>query len=242
MFKRQLSLWVAAAQQVEPLLEPPGALARLEAQAHRRVVKTHLPLDALTFSPKARYLYVARDGRDVAMSLYHHHREGNALWYELLNADPDAGPPMPPPDPDPRRYFRHWLDHDGAPFWPYFENISGWWAARELPNVKLVHFNALKSDLEGQVRTIAGFLGCELDQARLPTILEHCGFGYMKAHADLVAPLGGRIFEHGAQAFIHQGVNGRWRDVLTAQDSADYEAAARARLGQDCAHWLAGGA
>ena len=32
---------------------PPDTMAQLEAQTHRRIVKTHLPLDALTFSPKA---------------------------------------------------------------------------------------------------------------------------------------------------------------------------------------------
>lgn len=222
-------------------LSPPDALDRLDAQAHRRIVKTHLPLDALTVSPKARYLYVGRDGRDVAMSLHHHHGEGNGLWYQMLNADPDAGPPMPRADPDARRYFRHWLATGGEPFWPYFEHVAAWWPARRLPNVRFVHFNRLKADLAGEVRAIAGFLGCDLPEDRLPEILEHCSFGYMKAHADLVAPLGGRIFEHGAQAFIHQGTNGRWREVLSAQDSAAYEARALAELGAEAARWLATG-
>src|SRR5262249_12972792 len=43
--------------------------AFLEAQAHRRIIKTHLPVDALVFSPQAKYLYVGRDGRDVLFSL-----------------------------------------------------------------------------------------------------------------------------------------------------------------------------
>ena len=42
----------------------------VEAQAHRRFLKTHLPVDALVFSDKAKYIYVARDGRDVAWSLH----------------------------------------------------------------------------------------------------------------------------------------------------------------------------
>src|SRR3546814_18287102 len=43
-------------------------LPALEAQSHRRFLKTHLPVDALVFSPVAKYLYVARDGRDVVWS------------------------------------------------------------------------------------------------------------------------------------------------------------------------------
>src|SRR5690349_15443912 len=33
-------------------------LAALEAQQHRRFVKTHLPVDALVYSPRAKYLYI----------------------------------------------------------------------------------------------------------------------------------------------------------------------------------------
>ena len=46
---------------------------QLEAQTQRRYVKTHLPVDALVFSPKAKYLYVGRDVRDVIWSMYNHH-------------------------------------------------------------------------------------------------------------------------------------------------------------------------
>ncbi|HEX7944051.1 MAG TPA: sulfotransferase domain-containing protein [Phenylobacterium sp.] len=221
---------------------PPDTMAQLEAQTHRRIIKTHLPLDALTFSPKAKYLYVARDGRDVLWSLYNHHREGNDLWYQLLNETPGlVGPPMPRPDPDIRRYFRTWLETDGQPFWSYWENIATWWAARDLPNVRLVHFNALKADPEGEIRAIADFLGCDIAPDLWPTILEHCSFDWMKANAGNVAPLGGAIFDGGASSFINKGVNGRWRDVLSAADCADYEARALANLGPACAHWLATG-
>jgi aryl sulfotransferase len=63
----------------------------------------------------------------------------------------------------------------------------------------------------------------------------------MKAHAENVSPLGGAIFEGGAKSFIHKGVNGRWRDVLSAEDIAAYERRALAELGPDCAKWLAEG-
>ena len=41
----------------------------VEAQTHRRFLKTHLPIDALCFSAEAKYLYIARDGRDVVWSM-----------------------------------------------------------------------------------------------------------------------------------------------------------------------------
>lgn len=66
---------------------PPKAvkLPEVQAQRHRRFLKTHLPVDALVFSPKAKYIYIGRDGRDVVWSLYNHHANANQTWYSLLN-------------------------------------------------------------------------------------------------------------------------------------------------------------
>src|SRR5215210_6056554 len=52
-----------------PLAEVTAAYA---AQAHRRVIKTHTPLDGLPLHPDVTYLVVGRDPRDVAISLEHH--------------------------------------------------------------------------------------------------------------------------------------------------------------------------
>ncbi|HEY5047499.1 MAG TPA: sulfotransferase domain-containing protein [Rhizomicrobium sp.] len=220
----------------------PVKLAAVEAQTHRRFVKTHLPVDALVFSPRAKYLYIGRDGRDVVWSLYNHHANANALWYEALNDAPGrVGPPIGKPGDSVRRYFLDWLEQDGYPFWSFWENVASWWDIGALPNVMLLHFAQLKADLLGQMRRIAEFLGIAIDETRWPAILEHCGFDYMKAHATDSVPLGGAFWDGGAQTFVHKGTNGRWREILTADDNARYETLAREKLGEDCARWLATG-
>lgn len=217
-------------------------LGMVAAQAHRRFLKTHLPVDALVFDATARYVYVARDGRDMVWSLHNHHMMANDKWYGALNDTPGrVGPPIGRPDPDVAAYFRHWLAHDGAPFWSYWDNVRSWWAIRDLPNVMIVHFADLKADLPGEIARIARFIGAEPDAATMAKIVEHCTFDYMKAHAGEVTPLGGALWEGGGDSFIHKGTNGRWRDVLTPGDVAAYEARARAELGPDCADWLAHG-
>lgn len=214
----------------------------LEAQTSRRFMKTHLPVDALVFSPRAKYVYIARDGRDVVWSMYNHHANGNALWYSLLNDTPGlVGPPLAPPTDDIHQYFLDWLNQDGFPWWPFWENIRSWWEVRNLPNVMLLHFNDLKADLPGQIRNLARHLEIAVDEAQWPAILEHCSFDYMKNHGDKVTPLGGAVFEGGVKTFINKGTNGRWRDVLTPQDCERYEAMARRELGGECAAWLMSG-
>lgn len=223
---------------------PPKAvkLEAVAAQTHRRFVKTHLPVDALVFSPKAKYIFVARDGRDVVWSMYNHHANANQTWYDVLNQTPGrVGPAIERPVADIRQYFQDWLDKDGHPFWPFWENIRSWWAIRHLPNVHVVHYANLKADLAGEIARIARFLGIRIDPADFPSIVGHCRFDWMKRHAAQASPLGGVFWDGGAETFIHKGVNGRWRDILTVTESEEYEARARAELGADCAAWLATG-
>ncbi len=67
---------------------PPEAIAGLEELPHRRFVKTHLPVDALVFSPNAKYIYIGWDGRDAVWSMFNHHANANQTWYDALNNTP----------------------------------------------------------------------------------------------------------------------------------------------------------
>ena len=91
------------------------------------------------------------------------------------------------------------------------------------------------------MRRIAEFLGIAVPESDWPRIVEHCSFDYMKAHATASVPLGGAAWDGGAETFIHRGVNGRWREVLTPDDTRRYEQMAERELGRDCAAWLAAG-
>jgi aryl sulfotransferase len=217
-------------------------LPAIEAQAHRRFLKTHLPVDALVFSPKAKYLYIGRDARDVVWSLHNHHANANQLWYDLLNDSPGrVGPTIERPTADIRQYWLEWLEKDGHPFWSYWENVRTWWEIRHLPNVLFVHFAELKRDMEGEMRRIAEFLDLPIDEERWPRIVEFCSFDWMKENATRSTPLGGIFWDGGAQTFINKGTNGRWMDVLTPADVAEYEERAIEELGAECAHWTATG-
>ena len=217
-------------------------LGGIEAQEHRRFVKTHLPVDALVFSPKAKYIYIARDGRDVVWSLFNHHSRANEKWYDALNNSPGlVGEPMPKPVDSVVDYYNTWLEKDGYPFWSQWENVRSWWASRELPNVMLIHFSNLKADLPGSMRSIAEFLEIDYDAAKWDDMVYHCTFDYMKSNSELTAPLNGMFWDDGATAFIHKGVNGRWREMLSEEQADAYVRKAQEELGEACAHWLVNG-
>lgn len=214
-------------------------LAQVEAQAHRRFVKTHLPVEALVFSATAKYIYIGRDGRDIVRSMHHHHRHASETWYVGLNDTPGrVGPPIDRPEEAFDVYFSDWLERDGYPFWPFWENVRSWWQARLLPNVLLIHYSDLKRDLPAMIRMIAGFLGIEIEQRYRKRILAHCSFAYMKSHADKCAPFNGAMWQGGAKTFFRGGVNGCWREILPADMVSAYRRSAERELGRDCADWL----
>jgi len=244
MFGGDPTLEVAEMSPWMDLRVPPKEvkLPMVEAQTGRRCLKTHLPVDALVYSPRAKYLYIGRDARDVVWSLYNHHANANQLWYQALNDTPGlVGPPIGPPPESIRQYWGEWLERDGHPFWPFWESVSGWWALRGLPNLLFVHFADLKRDMPGQMRRMAAFLDIQVDESRWDDIVEYCSFDWMKRNATKAVPLGGAFWDAGAEVFINKGVNGRWSDTLTATDSANYERRAESELGPECARWLATG-
>jgi aryl sulfotransferase len=218
-------------------------MEELEAQTHRRFLKTHLPLDALVFSPRANYIYIARDGRDTAWSLYNHHAGFSDKAYEVINSRPGrVGSPLERPTDDIVRYFHEWLDGGGLPMGAsFFAHVQAWWDARHLPNVLLVHFNNLKADLPGEMRRIARFLNIEIDEARWPAMVEHCTFDYMKRTAVANPSMLDAMFNGGGNTFFNKGTNGRWRDVLSPADLEKYERVASANFTPECARWVATG-
>lgn len=233
-----LSPWVDL--RVLPFEEIMGGI---HAQTHRRFLKTHLPVDALVFSPKAKYIYLGRDGRDVVWSLYHHHACMTPQFLSMLSDTPGLiGPPLGPPKDDIVEYFRDWLAGDGSPYWPFWSHVQSWWDIRHLPNVLLLHFGELKADMPAGIRRVAEFLEIDVDETRWPAIVEHCTFDYMKKNAAKLSKMFDQeIFRGGLTNFVNKGTNGRWRDLLSAEDIANYEKAARENLSADCAHWLATG-
>jgi len=242
LYNGQEGLEVAEMSPWMDLRVPPKEvkLPMVEAQEHRRFIKTHLPVDALVFSEKAKYIYIGRDGRDVLWSLYHHHITANDLWYEALNDTPGrVGPPIGRPASSITEYFNDWLDKDGYPWWPFWENVRSWWEIRNSPNVYFVHFANLKNNMSDEIRGIADFLDISIDETKWESILLHCSFDYMKANATKSVPLGGAFWDGGAQTFIHKGINGRWCDTLTKDEILKYEKCAKSELGSDCARWLA---
>lgn len=226
--------------------------AALEAQNHRRFLKTHLPIDGLPLYDEVRYIHVARDGRDAALAMHNHYGGFTEAHLALLDRigldDSVVGRPYPRLPRDPGAYFRLWLttpavegQSDGLPSPSFFDLEVGYWAERRRPNLLLVHFNDLLSDLDGEMRRIAAFLDIPVDEAVWPALVAAARFDAMRAAGAALMPPMATTLVGGSNQFFHKGVNGRWRNLLSEADLALYAAKAREKFSPGLAAWIEGG-
>jgi aryl sulfotransferase len=220
-------------------------IQKLEQQEHRRFIKSHLPLDGLPYYSQTKYIVVARDARDVFMSLWNHHSNFTKELYAEINWNPGrVGHPFPRCPEDIRDFWYQWItvgwfewESEGYPYWSNMHHVQTWWDFKHLPNILLVHFNDLLGNLPGEIQRIADFLDITTTSEIVSGIADAVTFANVKQKAEQILP-DAKAWKGGAQTFFNQGTNGRWRAVLTDEDVELYAAAVARELTPDCAHWL----
>jgi aryl sulfotransferase len=216
-----------------------------EAQTHRRFLKTHLPYDSLPVYEGVKFIHVARDGRDAALSFHNHLFNFTQAMKDGFDAaslaDPKFQDRHPPVPEDPAAYFRQWLatdgDGQGDAGAGFFHMENSYWAARHDPNMLMVHYADLKADREGEMRRIADFLGIVIPESVWPSLVAAAGFEEMKREAKAAGGLD-FAFAKGADTFFNKGTNGRWQGVFKAEDLAAYDARVKRAFAPELAHWL----
>ncbi len=175
----------------------------LEAQPHRRVIKTHTPVDGLPLPEGPTVLHVTRHPL-ISFASFVDHRENMAddrvlaLRAEAVGLEDlaDLPPPLSEEGDDPRTVLRRWLDADlrwgGTGMDSLADHVHHTRVARaaadERPGqVHLFHFDDLRADLAGQVRRVAGILGIE-PGPRFGDQVAALGADAMRASADRIAP------------------------------------------------------
>ena len=228
------------------------AIAQIDAQNHRRFLKSHLPLDGLPFHDEVKYIHVARDGRDACMSFHNHGTGFTENTLEALDRagleDETIGRPYPRPPDDPARYFHRWLTRgevpchdDGSPTVSFFRFEQSWFDARQHPNVLLVHYNDLKADLGGEMQRIAEFLGIAVAPSLWPVFVEAAGFEAMRRDGETLMANVASMFRDGSRRFFFRGTNERWRGVAAAEDLALYDFKIEQLLSPAAARWVSQG-
>lgn len=221
-FSRWLDLRIAPIEEV---------IASYAGQQHRRIIKTHTPLDGLPYFEQATYLFCARDPREIFVSMWHHRK--NQQIENLVRHIKQQGleVPSPPTFPDDiNEGFKLWLtqatfpwETDGYPYWSVFSHARTYWSFLHLPNVHAFHYADLKSDLAAEMRRAAAILGVDIDASLMPRLVAAAGFESMKRNADTLAPNANYGAWRSNAAFFHKGEHRQWEGLLNDENLALYE-------------------
>jgi hypothetical protein len=173
----------------------------VEKMPSPRVFKSHLPW---IWIPKrnCRYIYCARNGKDVAVSFYHFYKSHFRYKGSFSNFF--------------KRFMVGWVAWGS-----WFYHVKGWWKQRDRWNVLFLKYEDMIADLEGTVRQIIGFLEIDVPEEDIPRIVERSSFAFMKQHEmkfDFAVEM---MIEHGVApgTFIRKGKVGDWEAHFTGEEA-----------------------
>ena len=208
-------------------------LKEVEAQPHRRFIKTHTPFDGIPYFSSCTYLAVFRDPRDVYLSGLDHRDNMN-------NQDVANSIYLQREDP-----FNAWLNTAKDPGnWDvqcldaFVHIYKTYWAVKDLDNVHLYHYSDMVSDLPGAIASMASAVSVSLSDAQLEEFVEAASFAAMKKDAARYAPSADSGFWKSVPGFFAKGGINRWKTELSVdQNEAFLERIARL-LTEEEINWL----
>ncbi len=222
----------------------------LEAQQHRRWMKTHTPLDGVPEHPTVTYLAVVRHPLDVALSDRDHHNNMSIERARELRVTA-SGEPDPavlvayeePPD-DPGDMLRWFIDSDLPPtgsgpnsLADFCEQASIAWQRRHLPNVHLFHYTDMWEDLDSEMRRVAAALGVSLEESLWTDLVDAARLDSMRSRAAAVAPEADLGFWRSDAGFFKTGGPRNWSSLLDGADIAHFHDRLH-ELAGDTAEWI----
>ena len=230
-----------------------SVVATLEAQQHRRIIKTHTPLDGLPYDQRVTYVCVGRDPRDVALSFEHHMANLDMDAFMAARAAAvgledlaDFGPLPGAPSPDPVERFWTWATAEpGSSMGPtladILQHLRTFWDRRQEPNIALFHYSDLLADLPGQLRRLSAILRIHVTDQRINEFATAGTFACMRQRADDLVPDGGNPIWLSNRAFFHRGQSGQWRDLLDKPGLSRYADRVAELAPPDLAGWAHNG-
>jgi hypothetical protein len=197
---------------VFPHLEEVGEDA-VRALRAPRLIKTHLPYARTPWNEQAKYVYVARNPFDCAVSFYHHTR-GFPRHYDFAEGSWDT-------------FFECFMRGE-VDFGDYFEHLESWCPQRARQNVLFLTYERMVEAPAAATRSIGEFLGgpareLARDARRLDGMVRDSGFEEMRRNQERWSS----ARPPDMPAFVRKGVVGDWRNRFSAEQAR--------RLAEKCA-------
>ena len=171
------------------------------------VFKTHLSYKTMGKYP-CKYIYIVRDGKDVAVSYYHHYL--NLMGFRGSFND----------------FFFTIFLKGGYQDCNWFEHVRDWYRNDMGLDILYVKYEDMKTDLRGVINRVMEFCGIQVDEANLRRVVERSGFAFMKTHEDKFDPATEYLYQRGIipGKFLRKGESGGWQEYFDDIHAREYSA------------------
>ena len=131
-----------------------------------RAIKCHMPYSFMLCGPPkgtpGKYIYVARNPKDTAVSFFYH-------YFSLKSAENIDWPT-----------FASWFLSGQVYFGSHLDHVLGRWEHRNDDNVLFVKYEDMKKDIRSAIVRIASFIGKDLTEKEVDTVIKKSSFSCMK--------------------------------------------------------------
>ena len=184
-----------------------------------RYIFTHLQFGLLKdafLRSRPKVIYVMRNPFDQLVSYYHFYKMCRAFgfytgsWDEFYNEEYKAN----------RLYYGNFFDH-----------VTGWWNARKdhSDHILYVKYEDMVKDPRAILCQVASFLGKELSEEVIVSILEQLAFEKMKNNPS-VNKANISTFDTRISPFFRKGEVGDWKNYFTEEQIEDLEETCKSRI------------
>ena len=184
----------------------------------KRAIKTHFRWEDVPYSPKAKYVIVIRDPKDVFVSSYHFFVKDGPLSFTNMSV---------------AAFLDTFLSDQFFMGGSWASTTATYWAQRDKPNVLICSFKEMRRDLAGSLAPIASSLGVDASPELVGKVTELSSFNYMKSIDDKFST--GKFFFKTAP-MMRKGSDGGSSELISpaqAKRIDEYFMAELNRLGSD---------
>ncbi|XP_050718718.1 sulfotransferase 1A1-like [Eriocheir sinensis] len=184
------------------------SLHLVDAEPSPRLLKSHYPLSLLPkdILDRIKVVYVARNPKDMAVSLFHFFKMMNVFPTELTMESTFKG-----------------LVKNECPYSPFWPHVKEAWGKRHHPNLLFLFYEEMKADIMKELGRINEFLGVGLSQESLESVARHTSFSAMKSRGE---PVKDKIFEKKDESevrFFRKGTTGDWKNYFSPEMQKEFD-------------------
>ncbi|KAK1170411.1 amine sulfotransferase-like [Acipenser oxyrinchus oxyrinchus] len=200
-----------------PWLELTESTKNFASMPSPRVRVSHLPYYLAPLGlrqKKGKVIYVARNPKDVLVSYYHFHKVA-----VMLETPKDFN-----------EFFDKFMEgRVCGSCW--FDHIAGWYTHKDEMNFLYLTYEEMIQDLKAAVLKICSFLGKQLDEQQIDSVVKHCTFKQMKTNPNAnYESVSQSLLNHKEGAFMRKGTVGDWKNHLTVAQNEMFDQVFQERM------------